>query len=138
MPLPLQATRHWNLPVQGGNAELPIDHAWGWEPTTIALIKSYRPESSSLGSGQVLLQCPYDFEKARLIVREMADLLALDLVDKGLATDQIVLTVGYDRESLEDGRGKGYHGPVTVDHYGRKVYGLFPLRSRTPKRKESP
>lgn len=104
----------------GINAELLIDHAWGWEPTTIALIKSYRPENSSLGSGQVLHH-PYDFEKARLIVREMADLLALELFGKNLAADQIVLTVGYDRESLEDGRGKGYHGPVTTDRYGRKV-----------------
>lgn len=104
----------------GVNAELLIDHAWGWEPTTIALIKAYRPENSSLGSGQVL-HCPYTCEKAKLIVREMADLLVLDLVDKGLVTDQIVLTVGYDRESLENGRGKNYRGPVTTDHYGRKV-----------------
>lgn len=104
----------------GVNAELLIDHAWGWEPTTLALIKSYRPESSSLGSGQVL-QCPYPFEKARLIVREMADLLSLDLVDKGLVADQIVLTVGYDRESLKDHRKKAYQGPVTTDYYGRKV-----------------
>lgn len=104
----------------GVNAELLIDHAWGWEPTTIALIKSYRPESSSISSGQVL-QSPYSYEKARLIVREMADLLALDLVDKGLVTDQIVLTIGYDRESLEGDRGKKYRGPVTTDPYGRKV-----------------
>ncbi len=106
----------------GVNAELLIDHAWGWEPTTIALIKSYRPESSSLSSGQVL-HCPYTYEKAGLIVREMADLLVLDLVNKGLVTDQIVLTVGYDKASLEDGRGKHYHGSVTTDHYGRKVPG---------------
>lgn len=114
----------------GVNAELLIDHAWGWEPTTLALIKSYRPEDSSLGSGQVL-HCPYTFEKARLIVREMADLLVLDLVDKGLVTDQIVLTIGYDKESLTGGRGKEYRGPVTTDHYGRKVpkhaHGSIPL-----------
>lgn len=104
----------------GVNAELLIDHAWGWEPVTMPLIKAYRPESSSLGSGQVL-QCPYSYEKAKLIVREMADLLVLDLVEKGLVTDQIVLTIGYDRESLDGEYGKTYHGPVTTDHYGRKV-----------------
>lgn len=104
----------------GINAELLIDHAWGWEPVTMDLIKSYRPESSSLGSGQVL-QKPYTYEKARLIVREMTDLLVLDLVNKGLVTDQIVLTIGYDRESLEGERGKNYRGEVTTDHYGRKV-----------------
>lgn len=77
----------------GINAELLIDHAWGWEPCTIAEVKQYKPENNSVGSGQVL-HCPYDFEKARLVVREMIDLLVLDLVDKGLVTDQIVLTVG--------------------------------------------
>lgn len=105
----------------GVNAELLIDHAWGWEPCTIADIKSYRPESNSICSGQVL-QCPYDFTKARLVVREMTDLLVLDLVDKGLVTDQIVLTVGYDVENLQDpARARAYRGPVTTDHYGRKV-----------------
>ena len=79
----------------GVNAELLIDHAWGWEPCTIADIKAYKPENNSISSGQVL-QCPYSFEKGRLIVREMTDLLVLDLVDKGLVTDQMVLTVGYD------------------------------------------
>ena len=73
----------------GVNAELLIDHAWGWEPCTMADIKQYKPTSNSIGSGQVL-HCPYDFEKGRLIVREMTDLLALDLVDKGLVTDQMV------------------------------------------------
>ena len=105
----------------GVNAELLIDHAWGWEPCTIEDIKAYKPENNSIGSGQVL-HCPYDFEKARLVVREMTDLLVLDLVDKGLATDQMVLTVGYDIENLTDPkRRKAYTGPVTVDHYGRKV-----------------
>ena len=104
----------------GINAELLIDHAWGWEPCTIADIKAYRPQSNSVGSGQVLTQ-PYSFEKARLVVREMTDLLVLDLVDKGLVTDQIVLTVGYDISNLTDGRFADYHGPVTTDHYGRKV-----------------
>ena len=105
----------------GVNAELLIDHAWGWEPCTIAEIKAYRPESNSIGSGQVLQQ-PYDFEKGKLIVREMTDLLVLDLVDKHLVTDQIVLTVGYDIENLkEPERAKKYKGEVTTDHYGRKV-----------------
>ena len=105
----------------GINAELLIDHAWGWEPCTIADIKAYKPENSSVGSGQVL-HCPYSFEKAKLIVREMTDLLVLDLVNKGLVTDQMVLTVGYDRESLTDPEiSKKYTGPVTTDHYGRKI-----------------
>ena len=107
----------------GVNAELLIDHAWGWEPCTMADIKAYRPEDSSLGSGQVL-QCPYSYEKAGLVVREMTDLLVLDLVDKGLVTDQVVLTIGYDIENLSDPRIRGsYKGPVTTDHYGRKVPG---------------
>lgn len=105
----------------GVNAELLIDHAWGWEPCTMADIKAYRPESSSIGSGQVL-HCPYDYEKARLVVREMTDLLALELVDKRMMTDQMVLTIGYDRENLEDeSRGSSYKGEVTMDRYGRKV-----------------
>ena len=105
----------------GINAELLIDHAWGWEPCTIADVKAYKPENKSIVSGQVL-QCPYDFEKARLVVREMADALALDLVDKGLVTNQLVLTVGYDRENLDDpSRRLKYRGPVTTDHYGRKI-----------------
>lgn len=105
----------------GINAELLIDHAWGWEPCTIAEIKKYKPSSNSIGSGQVL-HCPYDFEKARLVVREMTDLLVLDLVDKGMVTDQIVLTVGYDIENLTDpNRSKAYSGPVTTDNYGRRI-----------------
>ncbi len=105
----------------GVNAELLIDHAWGWEPCTIADIKAYRPESSSTGAGQVL-PAPYEFEKARLIVREMTDQLVLELVDKGLVTDQIVLTVGYDRENLSDPQRKmQYTGEVTADLYGRRI-----------------
>ena len=105
----------------GVNAEILIDHAWGWEPCTIADVKAYKPENKSIVSGQVL-QCPYDFYKARLVVREMADALALDLVDKGLVTNQLVLTVGYDRENLDDpSRRQSYRGPVTTDRYGRKI-----------------
>lgn len=100
----------------GVNAELLIDHAWGWEPTEISDIKSYRPESSSLSSGQVL-QEPYEFSKARLVLKEMADLLSLELVSKRIVTDQIVLTVGYDIESLN----KSYSGAVETDRYGRKI-----------------
>ena len=102
----------------GVNAELLIDHAWGYEPCTIAEIKSYKPETNSIGSGQVL-QSPYTFEKAKLVVKEMTDLLVLDLVDKNLVTDQMVLTIGYDVENLQ---GKSsYRGEVTTDHYGRKI-----------------
>lgn len=105
----------------GVNAELLIDHAWGWEPCTMAAIKAYKPSSNSVGSGQVL-QSPYPNEKAKLIVREMAELLVLDLVEKGLVTDQIVLTVGYDIENLSDPeRRRAYKGEVTKDHYGRAV-----------------
>lgn len=105
----------------GVNAEILIDHAWGWEPCTIADVKAYKPENKSVVSGQVL-QYPYEFEKARLVVREMADMLSLDLVDKGLMTDQIVLTVGYDIENLSDPqRSKHYKGPTTTDRYGRKT-----------------
>lgn len=101
----------------GINAELLIDHAWGWEPCTIAEIKAYKPESNSISSGQVL-QEPYTFEKARTVTREMADQLALDLVEKRLVTVQLVLTVGYDIASLS---GRNYSGPVTTDHYGRQI-----------------
>ena len=105
----------------GVNAELLIDHAWGWEPCTIADIKAYKPEFNSIGSGQVL-QEPYSFAKARLVVCEMADQLSLDLVDKGLVTKQLTLTVGYDRENLQDPeRRKRYHGAVTRDPYGREI-----------------
>ena len=104
----------------GVNAELLIDHTWGWEPCTMADIKAYRPESSSVGSGQVL-QCPYEFGKARLVLRETADALALELVDQGLVTDQIVLTVGYDKDDLKTpGRRERYRGEITTDRYGRQ------------------
>lgn len=105
----------------GKNAELLIDHAWGWEPCTVEAIKAYKPSTNSLGSGQVL-HCPYEAEKAKLVLREMADLLVLDLVDKGLVTDQIVITVGYDIENLTDPeRSRKYHGTVVKDHYGRQI-----------------
>ncbi|MBQ9871830.1 MAG: DNA methylase [Eubacterium sp.] len=105
----------------GVNAELLIDHAWGWEPTTIPEIKSYRPKENSLSTGQVLKE-PYPADKARLIVHEMTDLLVLDLVKKGLVTDQMVLHIGYDIENLQDEtRAREYVGEVTTDWYGRKV-----------------
>lgn len=98
----------------GVNAELLIDHAWGWEPCTIADIKAYRPRSGSVGAGQVL-QCPYSFDKAKLVALEMAQGLALELVGKGLVTDQIVMTVGYDVENRE------YTGETVTDRYGRRM-----------------
>lgn len=105
----------------GVNAQLLIDHAWGWEPCTIADVKAYKPDASSMSSGQVL-QSPYSFEKGRLIVREMTDLLALDLVERGLAADQAVLDIGYDVESLSDPElRRRYKGAVETDRYGRKV-----------------
>lgn len=105
----------------GVNAELLIDHAWGWESCTIADIKAYRPESNSLNSGQVLKE-PYPYEKAKLVLREMAELLSLDLVEKGLTAGQIVVTVGYDVENLSDPkRAEAYRGEVTKDFYGRYV-----------------
>ncbi len=105
----------------GVNAELLIDHAWGWEPTTIDLVKQYKPKTNCLSSGQVL-QCPYDYKKAELIVKEMTDLLVLDLVEKKLVTDQIVLTIGYDIENLKNPEiSKNYKGEITTDHYGRRV-----------------
>ena len=100
----------------GVNAELLIDHAWGWEPCEIRHIKAFKPENNSVSVGQVL-QEPYTFDKARIIVREMTDSLVLDLVDKGLVTDQIVLTVGYDIESLT----QDYKGEVQTDWYGRRM-----------------
>jgi len=105
----------------GVNAELLIDHAWGWEPTTIAEIKAYKPQKNSMSSGQVL-HCAYTAEKAKLIVKEMTDLLVLDLVDKKLVTDQIILTIGYDIENLTNPTIKdNYQGEVTTDHYGRTI-----------------
>ena len=105
----------------GVNAELLIDHAWGWEPCTIDVVKSYRPETNSLSSGQVL-QCAYDYKKARVVVQEMADAVALDLVDKKLVADQMVLTVGYDIESLNDPAIlQKYSNSMSTDFYGRQV-----------------
>lgn len=104
----------------GVNAELIIDHAWGWEPVTMEDIRQYRPSTSSISSGQVL-QCPYDFEKGRLIVREMTKLLVLELVRKHMVTKQIVLDIRYDHESLEGDCGKKYANPVATDSYGRKI-----------------
>ena len=105
----------------GINAELLIDHAWGWEPCTMQDVKAYKPEKSSLGAGQVL-QCAYESDKARLVMREMTDTLVLDLVEKHLVTDQIVITVGYDVENLTDpARRKRYHGKIVTDHYGRQI-----------------
>ena len=105
----------------GINAELLIDHAWGYEPCTMQDIKAYKPETNSVSSGQVL-HCAYEFDKAKLVVKEMVDLMVLDLVEKGFVTDQIVLTIGYDIENLTDAdRRRQYHGEITVDRYGRKV-----------------
>ena len=105
----------------GINSKMLIDHAWGYEPTTIAEAKAYTPETKSISSGQVL-QEPYTFEKARIIVWEMLELLALDLVEKRLVTDQIVLTIGYDIENLTNPDiAKHYKGEVKTDPYGRKI-----------------
>ena len=105
----------------GVNAQFLIDHAWGWEPCTLAEIHAYQPESSSLGSGQVL-QRPYAFGEAHVVLREMAEALAQDLLAKGLDTDQIVVTIGYDAENLKDaGRRALYMGKMVRDHYGRAL-----------------
>jgi DNA polymerase V len=105
----------------GVNAELLIDHAWGYEPCSLADVKAYKPKSNSTGAGQVL-HAPYAFEQARIIVQEMTDLLVLDLVDKGLVTDQMVLTVGYDISNLTDSKIRNkYKGEIKTDHYGRQV-----------------
>ena len=105
----------------GINAELLIDHAWGWEPCTIADIKSYKPENNSISSGQVL-QDPYEHDKARLVVMEMTDILALDLVEKRIVTDQLVLTIAYDVLNLTDPeRRQRYTGPIKTDSYGRQA-----------------
>ena len=105
----------------GINAELLIDHAWGWEPVTIEHIKSYKPTTNSITSGQVL-HCPYNYEQTRLIIKEMTELLSLDLVEKNLVTNQIVLTVGYDVDNLTDSFISSlYKGEITIDRYGRKI-----------------
>lgn len=103
------------------NAELLIDHAWGWESVTIESIKAYRPATNSICSGQVL-HCPYNYENTKIIVKEMTELLALDLVEKGLVTNQIVLEVGYDVDNLKNQAISSlYNGEITTDKYGRKV-----------------
>ena len=105
----------------GINAELLIDHAWGWEPCTIADIKAFKPSTNCLSSGQVL-HCPYDFDKAKIVLKEMLEALSLDLVEKKLVTDQIVLTVGYDIENLTDvKRREAYNGEIKTDYYGRQI-----------------
>ena len=103
----------------GINAELLIDHAWGYEPCTMQSIKSYVPTTNSISSGQVL-HCPYNYEKTKLIIKEMTELLVLDLVDRNLVTNQIVLTVGYDIVNLTN-KNIDYKGEVTIDRYGRSV-----------------
>jgi DNA polymerase V len=119
----------------GVNAELLIDHAWGYEPCTMEAVKNYRPTSTSLSSGQVLHE-PYTNEQARLIVWEMMDQLIFDLLEKKLVTNQVVLDVGYDIENM----AKGYNGPVHIDHYGRKVpkaaHGTVSLAQHTSSTKE--
>ena len=124
----------------GINAELLIDHAWGWEPCTISEIKAYRPESNSICSGQVL-QYPYSADKARLVVREMSDAMALDLTERRLVTDQLVLTVGYDVENLKNEQGRRrYQGEIKVDRYGREIpkhaHGTENLRGYTASMEE--
>ena len=105
----------------GINAELLIDHAWGYEPCTIESIKSYKPVMNSISSGQVL-HCPYNYEDTKLIVKEMTELLSLDLVKKGLVTSKLVLTIGYDIDNLTNPEiSQNYNGDITIDHYGRKV-----------------
>ncbi|OON85685.1 DNA methylase [Oribacterium sp. C9] len=119
----------------GINAELLIDHVWGYEPCRMQDVKAYKPENSSMGSGQVL-HCAYNYEKSRLIIKEMADQLSLDLVAKHLVTDQLVITIGYDIENLTDPQiSKLYHGPVVVDYLGRRVpkhaHGTISLQGMT-------
>ena len=111
----------WLYRLLGVNAELLIDHAWGWEPVTMRDVKAYQPETHCMSSGQVL-QNPYTFEMARVVVQEMAESVALDLVDKKLKTDQIVLTIGYDTENLTNPQIRAkYDGRITTDRYGRQV-----------------
>lgn len=119
----------------GINAELLIDHAWGWEPCTLKSIKNYKASAHSLGSGQVL-HCAYTYDKAKLVIREMADNLALSLVNKKVATSQLVLTVGYDIENLKDPkRSSQYHGEIVLDQYGRSIpkpaHGTINLKKKT-------
>jgi DNA polymerase V len=105
----------------GVNAELLIDHAWGWEPCTMDVVKAYRPETSSFSSGQVLTE-PYTFEKARVVIKEMADSMALKLVSEQLVTNQVTIYVGYDAENLKDGNIRTkYHGDIKANYYGKMV-----------------
>ncbi|MBO5096096.1 MAG: DNA methylase [Bacilli bacterium] len=105
----------------GVNAELLIDHAWGYEPCTIKDVKTYKPAANSISSGQVLHE-PYTYKKTKIIVKEMTDLLVLDLVKKKMVTDQIILTINYDIECLTNPTiSKKYTGEITTDHYGRKI-----------------
>ena len=114
----------------GINAELLIDHAWGWEPCTIKSIKSYTPDSKCITSGQVLA-CPYDYQKTKLVIREMADLLALELTSKNLVTGKLTLTIGYDIQNINN----NYQGEITTDFYGRKIpkhaHGTITLNYKT-------
>lgn len=124
----------------GVNAELIIDHAWGYEPAGMAEIKAYRAESHSLSLGQVLKE-PYDYEKTLLVIKEMTDLLVLDLVEKRVVTNQMVINVGYDINNLQDKeKAKSYKGEVTMDHYGRPVpkpaHGSINLSGYTSSTKE--
>lgn len=105
----------------GINSKMLVDHAWGYEPCTIEEAKAYTPEAKSISTGQVL-QCPYDFDKARIIVWEMLELMSLDLVEKRLVTNQLTLTIGYDIENLTDPEiSRYYKGEIKTDHYGRKI-----------------
>lgn len=117
----------------GINAELLIDHAWGYEPCTIESIKLYKPNTKSISSGQVL-HCPYNYDKTKLIIKEMTELLVLDLVDKHLVTNQIVLTVGYDIDNINN-KDINYTGEITIDRYGRKIpkhaHGTINLEHKT-------
>ncbi len=121
--------------IFGINAELLIDHAWGYEPCTMKDVKKFKPVTNSLSSGQVL-HCPYDYEQTKLIVKEMTDLLVLEIVDKHLVTNQLVLTIGYDVENLNNSSiNKLYNGEITLDRYGRKIpkhaHGTINLEGRT-------
>lgn len=119
----------------GINAELLIDHSWGYEPCTMKDVKNFRPATNSLSSGQVL-HCPYDYKQTKLIVKEMTDLLVLELVDKNLVTNQLVLTIGYDIENLANSSiKKMYKGEITTDRYGREIpkhsHGTINLKDKT-------
>lgn len=119
----------------GINAEFLIDHSWGYEPCTMKDVKSFRPATNSLSSGQVL-HCPYNYEQTKLIVKEMTDLLVLDLVERHLVTNQLVLTIGYDIDNLIDSRiSNSYKGEITIDKYGRKIpkhaHGTINLKEKT-------